>query len=153
MYDFHHLFQSNWNIFFKHILDGHKLNVKSINSKINWPQFSCSNSIRLHWCLKCFAVFPTFLLINPLYLISLAACDRLRTSRSCPCCPGSCGEKLLRQGLVASSWSCGRNVAADYCAMVKPMLMSLSLYNLFFFNDRRKQVKIFYFILYYILTV
>ena len=44
IYDFNQLFQFNWNTFFKHILDGHKLNFKSINSKINWPQFFCNNS-------------------------------------------------------------------------------------------------------------
>ena len=44
IYDFNQLFQFNWNIFFKHILDGLKLNFKSIDSKINWPQFFCNNS-------------------------------------------------------------------------------------------------------------
>ena len=34
IYDFNQLFQFNWNILFKHILDALKLNFKSINSKI-----------------------------------------------------------------------------------------------------------------------
>ena len=42
--DFNHLFQFNWNIFWKHMLVGHKINFKIINSKINWPQFFCNNS-------------------------------------------------------------------------------------------------------------
>ena len=44
MYDFNHLFQFNWNVFFKHILDEYKLNFKSIDSEINLPQFFCNNS-------------------------------------------------------------------------------------------------------------
>ena len=54
IYDFNQLFQFDWNIFFKHILDGLKLNFKSIDSKINWPQFFCNNSFS-----TCFDFFST----------------------------------------------------------------------------------------------
>ena len=54
IYDFNQLFQFNWNIYFKHILDGLKLNFKSIDSKINWPQFFCNNSFS-----TCFDFFST----------------------------------------------------------------------------------------------